>query len=111
MAATVEAACRWREPVGPWCWRARCAPAGVVGFDPENVVRRMLTIRGVHNYHPRDLATAMAFLAGPGRDFRWQSLVVAGYPLEQAENAFADAHAQPGVRIAVFPGFTQKGRV
>ena len=34
------------------------APIGSVGFDPEQVVRRMLSIRGVHNYHPRDLATA-----------------------------------------------------
>jgi alcohol dehydrogenase len=79
-------------------------PVGTVGFDPENVVRRLLTIRGVHNYHPRDLATALGFLAGPGRDFPWQSLVVAEYPLEQAEQAFAAAHAQPGVRVAVVPG-------
>jgi threonine dehydrogenase-like Zn-dependent dehydrogenase len=80
------------------------APVGTVGLDPEKVVRRLLTIRGVHNYHPRDLATALGFLAGPGRDFPWQSLVVAAYPLEQAEQAFAAAHAQPGVRVAVVPG-------
>jgi alcohol dehydrogenase len=80
------------------------APVGAVGFDPEKVVRRMLTIRGVHNYHPRDLATALGFLAGPGRDFPWRSLVVGEYPLEQAEQAFAAAHLQPGVRVAVVPG-------
>jgi hypothetical protein len=27
------------------------APVGTVALDPEDVVRRMLTIRGVHNYH------------------------------------------------------------
>ncbi len=80
------------------------APVGSIAVDPENVVRRLLTIRGVHNYHPRDLATALAFLAGPGRDFPWQSLVVAEYPLEKAEQAFAAAHNQPGVRVAVVPG-------
>jgi alcohol dehydrogenase len=79
------------------------APAGRVGFEPESVVRRLLTIRGVHNYHPRDLATALEFLAGSGRDLPWESLVVAEYPLEQAEQAFAAAHAQPGVRVAVVP--------
>jgi threonine dehydrogenase-like Zn-dependent dehydrogenase len=79
-------------------------PVGSIGVDPENVVRRLLTIRGVHNYHPRDLATALKFLAGPGRDFPWQSLVVAEYPLEEAERAFAVAHTRPGVRVAVVPG-------
>jgi alcohol dehydrogenase len=84
------------------------APVGALEFDPEAVVRRMLTIRGVHNYHPRDLATALAFLAGPGRDHPWQSLVVAEYPLERTEEAFATAHARPGVRVAVIP--TAKGQ-
>jgi putative phosphonate catabolism associated alcohol dehydrogenase len=80
------------------------APVGTIALDPEQVVRRMLTIRGVHNYHPRDLATALEFLSGLGRDFPWSSLVVAEYPLEQAEQAFATAHARPGVRVAVVPG-------
>jgi alcohol dehydrogenase len=78
-------------------------PAGDVAFDPEKVVRRMLTIRGVHNYHPRDLAGALAFLAGPGRGFPFESLIAAEYPLAQADQAFAHAHANPGVRVAVVP--------
>jgi putative phosphonate catabolism associated alcohol dehydrogenase len=80
------------------------APIGEVVLGPEDVVRRMLTIRGVHNYHPRDLAAALLFLAGPGQDFPWPSLVAAEYPLEQAEQAFAEAHRRPGVRVAVVPG-------
>jgi alcohol dehydrogenase len=79
------------------------APVGSVGFDPESVVRRMLTIRGVHNYHPRDLESALAFLAGPGRGYPFESLVAAEYPLDQAEQALAHAHAHPGVRVAVVP--------
>ena len=71
------------------------APVGNVGFDPESVVRRMLTIRGVHNYHPRDLESALTFLAGPGRSFPFASLVAAEYPLAQAEQALAYAHAHP----------------
>jgi alcohol dehydrogenase len=79
------------------------APVGCIDLDPENMVRRLLTIRGVHNYHPRDLMTALAFLAGPGREFPWQSLVADQFALEQAEQAFAAAHAQPGMRVAVLP--------
>jgi alcohol dehydrogenase len=79
------------------------SPVGSVGLDPESVVRRMLTIHGVHNYHPRDLESALAFLAGPGRGFPFEDLVAAEYPLEQAEQALAHAHAHPGVRVAVVP--------
>jgi alcohol dehydrogenase len=79
------------------------APVGTVPLDPEQVVRRMLTIRGVHNYHPHDLGAALAFLAGAGRAFPFDSLVSGEYPLHQAEQAFAHAHAQPGTRVAVVP--------
>jgi putative phosphonate catabolism associated alcohol dehydrogenase len=78
-------------------------PVGNVELDPESVVRRMLTIRGVHNYHPRDLVSALAFLGGPGRGFPFERLVAAEYPLEQAEQALAYAHDHPGVRVAVVP--------
>ncbi len=79
------------------------APVGKVAFDPEDVVRRVLTIHGVHNYHPRDLESALTFLAGPGHAFPFESLVAAEFPLEQAEQAFANARAHPGVRFAVVP--------
>jgi alcohol dehydrogenase len=78
-------------------------PVGIVGLDPEKVVRRMLTIRGVHNYHPCDLATALTFLSGAMRRFPFDSLIAAEYPLKEAEQAFAFAHAHPGVRVAVIP--------
>jgi alcohol dehydrogenase len=103
VAGAVEAGLASARTGGTVVLAGTVAPVGKVGLDPEYVVRRMLTIRGVHNYHPRDLATALGFLAGPGRDFPWQSLVVAKYPLEQAERAFAEAHARPGVRVAVVP--------
>jgi len=78
-------------------------PTAAVAFDPEMVVRRMLTIRGVHNYAPGDLEAALAFLAGPGRLLPFASLVGDVFPLEEAERAFACAHANPGVRVAVIP--------
>jgi alcohol dehydrogenase len=103
-AGTVEAGLALARTGGTVVLGGAVAPVGTIALDPEDVIRRLLTIRGVHNYHPSDLATALAFLAGPGRDYPWQSLVVAEYPLEQAEQAFAAAHARPGVRVAVVPG-------
>jgi putative phosphonate catabolism associated alcohol dehydrogenase len=79
------------------------APVGPVAFDPEAAVRRMLTVRGMHNYHPHDLAAALDFLAGPGRAFPFAELVGPEYALADADRAFADAHTRPGVRVAVVP--------
>jgi len=69
--------------------------------DPEQIVRRMITLRGVHNYHPSDLQAAVDFLAGPGSRFPFDSLVVESYPLGQVEAAFRSAHAHPGERVCV----------
>jgi alcohol dehydrogenase len=79
------------------------APTAPLALEPEKIVRRMLTIRGVHNYHPRDLESALRFLAGPGRDFPFESLIAAEFPLEQAEQAFTHAQAHPGLRVGVIP--------
>jgi threonine dehydrogenase-like Zn-dependent dehydrogenase len=78
-------------------------PTPPVPLDPERVVRRLLTIRGVHNYAPADLEVAVAFLAGPGRAFPFAGLVGRTFALDEVEEAFAHAHAHPGSRVAVAP--------
>jgi putative phosphonate catabolism associated alcohol dehydrogenase len=78
-------------------------PTKSVPLDPERVVRRMLTIRGVHNYAPGDLAAALDFLAGPGRAYPFGTLVGKIFRLDEVEQAFAFAHANPGIRAAVVP--------
>lgn len=79
------------------------SPGADFAFDPERIVRRMLTIRGSHNYHPQDLAAALDFLAGPGSDYPFESLLAGWHPLDQVEEAFERAKASPGLRVGVVP--------
>jgi alcohol dehydrogenase len=79
------------------------APVGTVAIDPEQLVRRLVTIRGIHNYAPRHLLTAVRFLAAHGADFPFASLVERWYPLADVEAAFADAVDSRAVRIGVRP--------
>lgn len=79
-------------------------PGQEVTLDPEQLVRRLLTVRGVHNYHPRDLGVALDFLAGPGREHPFDRLVAASYPLGEVEAAFRHAGECGGLRVAVRPG-------
>jgi putative phosphonate catabolism associated alcohol dehydrogenase len=79
------------------------APTNAIAIDPERVVRQMYTIRGVHNYHPRDLAAALTFLSGPGLAFPFASLVGRSFLLGEVQQAFEYAARHAGVRTVVNP--------
>ncbi len=109
VAASVQVAFERVRTGGTVVLAGTVAPVGTIPFDPEQVIRRMLTIRGVHNYHPRDLKAALDFLAGPGATYPFDSLVAAEYPLDQVEEAFHFAHSHPGLRVAVKPVCVAEG--
>lgn len=77
-------------------------PADAVPLDAEAIVRRMVTITGVHNYAGSDLAAAVEFLAGPGRAFPFAEMVGTVHPLADLDHAISLA-AAPGAapRIGV----------
>jgi alcohol dehydrogenase len=78
-------------------------PAGKVEIEPEQIIRRMLTITGLHNYAPEDLQTAVAFLEDEYRQSPevWQGLVGQSFPLDSVDAAFAWAAENQGVRALV----------
>ncbi len=78
-------------------------PCPPVSLDPELVVRRMLTIRGLHNYAPEDLVAAVRFLDSAQHRYPLRTLVAESYPLAAINEAFAAATLRPGFRIAVCP--------
>jgi len=78
-------------------------PTPGVAFDPEAVVRRMLTIHGVHNYIPVDLAEAIAFLEIHAQPFPFADLIGPSFKLEDVDAAFAYGQAHPGQHIAIEP--------
>lgn len=77
-------------------------PAGTVPIDPEFVVRRMLTVRGVHNYAPIHLARAVRFLRESDGD-ALGALVGGAYPLDQIDAAMLDAASNASPRVALVP--------
>jgi alcohol dehydrogenase len=78
-------------------------PTPPLPIDPEQVVRRLLTIRGLHNYVPQDLADAVGFLAEAGSAFPFAALIGPPFPLSQADAAFAEALTGRFLRVAVRP--------
>jgi len=76
-------------------------PARPVALPMEEVVRRLFTLRGVHNYAPRHLSSAVEFLATTTCPFA--SLVAAWLPLDDVGRAFDMAASSAGRRVGVRP--------
>jgi threonine dehydrogenase-like Zn-dependent dehydrogenase len=77
------------------------APSAPLGLDPERVVRRWLTVAGVHNYEPRHLQRAVDFL-GSASHLPWHALVAPPRPLEELRLLMLDPRPTHP-RLAVTP--------
>ncbi|QDT49363.1 D-arabitol-phosphate dehydrogenase [Symmachiella dynata] len=84
-------------------WVGAVFPTPPVEVIPEQVVRKMIEIRGLHNYAPRDLATALDFLNQTQSDYPFSGLIGDSYPLDDAEAAFAAAHESGAFRVMLRP--------
>ncbi|MFM7836612.1 MAG: zinc-binding dehydrogenase, partial [Planctomycetaceae bacterium] len=74
-------------------------PAAPVSLALEQVVRRNLSLRGIHNYAPVHLQQAVQFLESSAAEYDFGSLVSAWYPLQQISAALAAAASPAAVRI------------
>jgi alcohol dehydrogenase len=78
-------------------------PGAPLSLTMEQIVCRNVTLRGVHNYAPRHLASAIAFLQAHHRRFPFADLVTQWHPLSAIEAAFALARDPIHLRIGVRP--------
>jgi putative phosphonate catabolism associated alcohol dehydrogenase len=88
---------------GQYVFVGAVKPIGAIPLDAEQVVRRMWSIRGVHNYAPMDLAAAIDFLANHWRRFPFAELVAGEFSLDEADAAFQTMVESRAVRVAVRP--------
>lgn len=71
------------------------APGPEVGLDPEQLVRGLNTVVGVHNYAPRHLAAAVEFLAAEHARYPFADLIGGPWPLHAIDDAVTAA-GRPG---------------
>lgn len=79
------------------------SPGAQVTVDANRIVRKMVNLRGVHNYHPRHLIEALEFVLANKVRFPFADLVDGFYSLEQVTQAMSDASAQRVLRAAIVP--------
>jgi threonine dehydrogenase-like Zn-dependent dehydrogenase len=79
-------------------------PDSRLDLTGEIIIRKCLTVQGLHNYAPRHLVSAVEFLKNLGRILPWERLVSPPFPLESMESALALARSGTWPRIALRPG-------
>lgn len=78
-------------------------PSDPVALAPERLVRRQLSISGVHNYSPLDLAGAVEFLERCWQRYPFEGLVGETYALAHIDAALVRAARRREVRVGVDP--------
>jgi len=78
-------------------------PSAPIPVHLEQVVRRHLSIRGVHNYAPKHLLAAVQFLSEQHAQFPFAELVADWYPLDDVAQACEAARDPNHVRIGIRP--------
>jgi alcohol dehydrogenase len=82
-------------------WIGAVYPAQPVPVDAQLIVRKLLQIRGLHNYNYEDFVNATSFIENNYRKYPFESLVEKEYPLEEIETAFAFASNNKPVRVGI----------
>lgn len=78
-------------------------PDANVTIDANILVKRWITIRGVHNYHPRHLIQALDFVMANRNRFPFREIVDAKFALKDLDAAFRKAAERTVLRAAIVP--------
>ncbi len=79
------------------------SPGSDLALDGNQLTRKYLTLKGIHNYHPKHLGKALEFLERNAATYPYAELVGAAFPLEEINQAVDVAAAGQFVRVAVKP--------
>jgi putative phosphonate catabolism associated alcohol dehydrogenase len=101
--STIADALGWLRPGGRIVVAGTVNPGAMVTLDANAILRACATLVGVHNYHPRHLLQALAFVVGHRDRYPLGELVDARYPLSAVGEAMADAAARRVLRAAIVP--------
>ena len=86
---------------GTSVWIGATFPQPDLAVNAERVVRKIITIRGLHNYNSDDFKRAVAFIEAHHGRFPFGSLIHGGYRLKEVELAFLHASRSSAHRVGI----------
>ncbi len=78
-------------------------PNSGISVNAHQIVRKCLTLRGIHNYHPASLGKALNFVEKVRENYPFEELIGKTYSLSDIDSAFEHAFRQDTIRIAIDP--------
>ncbi len=81
------------------------SPGANVTIDANMLVKRWVTMRGIHNYHPRHLIQALEFVMANRDRFPFKDIVDSKFALKDLDAAFKKASERTVLRAAIVPGY------
>ncbi len=72
-----------------------------IQVDPEQIVRKLVTIKGLHNYNYEDLKYAVAFIERCHKKYPFSRIVGEEFVLQEAEQAFEYALQHKPLRVGI----------
>jgi len=78
-------------------------PGSDFKLDGSEILKKWITLRGVHNYHPRHLIQALDFVMANRNRFPFADIVDSKFSLEELDEAFAKAAERSVLRAAIVP--------
>lgn len=86
---------------GTAIWTGAVFKTRAVAVNPENIIRKLITIKGLHNYNFEDLQQALAFVTAHYGHFPFANVVAKEFALHQAQEAFEYALAHKPLRVGI----------
>ncbi len=86
---------------GTAVWIGATFPQPDIAINGEKMIRRVLTIKGLHNYNQSDLVSAVTFMESSFRQFDFDSLVHGGFSLDQTAEAYQYAIDHNPFRVGI----------
>lgn len=94
---------RFLRPGGLYTFVGMVHPGTPLTVTGEMVVRKCLTFRGFHNYAPRHLERALAFLERQRDQYPWAELVSPPFALCDLQNALEETRNRVWPRVSIRP--------
>jgi len=102
-AEAIRSGIDWLRIGGRYVIAGVVNPASMVTLDANLILRKYLTLSGVHNYHPRHLVQALEFIMANRTRYAFGELVDGRYALAEVGQAMADAASHRVLRAAIIP--------
>ncbi len=102
-SAVVPAGIKALRPGGQYVWAGMVHPETRLDLTGEDVLRKCLTVRGVHNYAPRHLVAGLDFLAQSHRQLPFEKLTGPALTLARLGEGIELTRGRGWPRVAIAP--------